>query len=925
MRKISLTISLLFFIPIMMIGQELILKTVDELEDIRVNDMVFGEQGELAIIDDQRLFVYDGYELNLVWTSSSNDDRFKVLFQMDDIYYIGTSEGHVLMSKDGKVSTIMSYDQVRVNSIVGTQDKKLLVTTDGKGMHVLDPILGKTESLELGVNLNHVNEVVSSGNRFVYVTDQGVYTSSLKFDKIQKIEQLEQRLIDRIFSTEHGDLWMSDFDGNVIHFGFKDQRLIEIHIDDQVKITDLSFADDRLFVSTQKGIYQISNITSPIVDVRLVGQGSSRGLLIDDECNLWVAKDGMIQRASLYFSRFRTSPNQEIHSMSSYKNKLLLGTEKGILSFDPKMQVETLLKKEVNITCMEYSSNTLAVGTYDSGVLLYDDTAQKPMFLGKSEGLRDNTVLALEFKSETELIVSSLAGIDLLEKQQGKWQARELDKNLNKFYILSIFSGGDGSLWFGTDRKGIIKYSHGEINLLDSTIVGNQIGTVSSIKSGQDQSIWLISEESGLLKYTSNGLSEEASPHGTWGIYTSLIALESNRFLLIGEREVSIYDPNKKELIQFGSELELERGTSFLNNYTLADSEVYFEHNGTLYLFHDIRDVKRTNSLTSLIRVEVDLAPKDTSLHDFSEFENSFQFTYSGILHRNQEEIQYSYRLLGYDDSWRMTKDRQVAYSHLTPGNYTFQVRSSHDIFHAEVDIISYSFTIHRLFNRTVWFRTMVIVAILALIFWWRQRGLKAKELRDKYALLSTETKLLNLKSQLNPHFLFNSFNTVIGLIEEDKERSVKYIEHLTDFYRMVLELGDSDLIPINQELELLSAYIHLLSERFGDALELVIPSSFNEFFIPPMSLQLLVENAVKHNIASDSRPLRIEIKETERTIIIMNGINLRSSVKDSMGIGLENLKQRFLILAQKDVEVRLEGDFFLVELPKIFGEINQE
>jgi hypothetical protein len=711
---------------------------------------------------------------------------------------------------------------------------------------------------------------------------------------------------------------MSDFEGDVLSLNPHDLVVKEIVIDDQVKISDMAYADGRLFLSTNKGLYQISQLEAERVHVKLLDSGSSRALLLDDECNLWVARERVIQRASLYFSRFKGLIHDEIHTMSFYDDKLLLGSEKGVSIWNPLTGEETLVDQGSNITCIALSNEYVAIGTYDSGLHIYQDIRKNPLILTKREGLRDNTVLALKNISDNEIIVSTLGGIDRLTKRDGKWNSTILNEELDKYYILSIFMDYNESLWFGTDRKGVLHYNDGAITSLDTTKTGKKVGSVSSIRQRTDKSIWMISEDLGLLRFSGSGLEEEKSPHGEWGSYTSLISLESNRFLLIGEREVCIYDPEKKELIEFGDELELERGTSFLNNFTVSGKDVYFEHNATMYLFYDIPEVKRTNSLTSLIRVEVDLARKDTSIHDFSEFENSFQFTYSGILHRNQKEIQYSYRLLGYEEEWRMTRDRQVAYSHLAPGEYTFQVRSSHDIYQSEVDIVSYSFQIHQSFYRTVWFKTLIICSILGLIFWWRIRGMKAKEMRDKIRLLSTESKLLNLKNQLNPHFLFNSFNTVIGLIEEDKERSVKYVQGLTDFYRSVLEIGDAELIPIAQEAKLLSAYCLLIEERFGEALQLQIPVNFGDFYVPPMSMQLLVENAVKHNIATESQPLLIVIEEHKNSIVVKNKINLRSSVKDSMGIGLENLKQRFRILARKELQVEIKDDFFVVVLPKI-------
>lgn len=273
---------------------------------------------------------------------------------------------------------------------------------------------------------------------------------------------------------------------------------------------------------------------------------------------------------------------------------------------------------------------------------------------------------------------------------------------------------------------------------------------------------------------------------------------------------------------------------------------------------------------------------------------------------------------MGFDDQWRYTRDRQVAYPHLPPGKFEFQVRSSHDASQSNAEIISYGFEIHRRFYNQVWFRMLLLSLSIFLIYWFNRRRRKAKEMADKVALLSTETKLLNLKSQLNPHFLFNSFNTVIGLIEEDKERSIVFVEKLTDFFRKILEIGESELIPIETELALLRDYVHLMTERFGQGISVDIPESMSPSLVPPMSLQLLIENAVKHNIVKEADPMHVRVEETEEFIIVSNPYRPRTSIKDTMGIGLENLKERYGILAKKEIVIDISEGFFKVSLPKI-------
>ncbi|MEQ9009063.1 MAG: histidine kinase, partial [Ekhidna sp.] len=168
----------------------------------------------------------------------------------------------------------------------------------------------------------------------------------------------------------------------------------------------------------------------------------------------------------------------------------------------------------------------------------------------------------------------------------------------------------------------------------------------------------------------------------------------------------------------------------------------------------------------------------------------------------------------------------------------------------------------------------------------------------------------------INPHFLFNSLNTLLDLVEEDKEKAIQYIRSFSRIYRSVLQSAKYDFIALEDELKFLSEYWSLLKVRFHDAIDLSIDINANKMssLIPPLSLQFLVENAVKHNEASSTNPLRIEIGESKNRLIVRNKINLKSSV-ESEKLGLQNLQQRFSLL-HKPLEYKNENGHFIVSIP---------
>lgn len=183
---------------------------------------------------------------------------------------------------------------------------------------------------------------------------------------------------------------------------------------------------------------------------------------------------------------------------------------------------------------------------------------------------------------------------------------------------------------------------------------------------------------------------------------------------------------------------------------------------------------------------------------------------------------------------------------------------------------------------------------------------------------INSKMQYQQLKSQINPHFLFNSLHVLVSLINRDSERATDYTKKLSDVYRYVLTHDLEDTVSVGDELEFIRNYTEILQIRFGDGLKFVsdIKESDTHRRVPPMSLQVLVENAVKHNAITQSEPLTIHITSESRNLIVTNNIIPRFKVEDSMGIGLENLKEKYHIIAGKTVLVEQNDKAFTVKLP---------
>jgi sensor histidine kinase YesM len=182
-----------------------------------------------------------------------------------------------------------------------------------------------------------------------------------------------------------------------------------------------------------------------------------------------------------------------------------------------------------------------------------------------------------------------------------------------------------------------------------------------------------------------------------------------------------------------------------------------------------------------------------------------------------------------------------------------------------------------------------------------------------------TETaKFESLKNQIDPHFLFNSLNVLTSLIGENPKQAERFTTKLSKVYRYVLEEKNKELIPLSEELKFASAYMELLQMRFEEGIQFEIPTetSNDELRIVPLSLQLLLENAVKHNVVSSNKPLILRIFEENGSLIIENNVNPKEAIGKSTKIGLKNITDRYRLLTKRSVSIVNDKKTFKVSLP---------
>lgn len=188
----------------------------------------------------------------------------------------------------------------------------------------------------------------------------------------------------------------------------------------------------------------------------------------------------------------------------------------------------------------------------------------------------------------------------------------------------------------------------------------------------------------------------------------------------------------------------------------------------------------------------------------------------------------------------------------------------------------------------------------------------------EKYKSESAQANLENLKNQVNPHFLFNNLSVLSSLVYKDQDKAVDFINQLSKVYRYLLDNKSNELITLEEELKFISSYAYLLNIRYSPNLkiELQISDESKRLLLPPLAIQLLIENAIKHNEISSDSPLVIELKSNEKSLIISNKVNRRISEEPSSKTGLKNIQKRYSYFTDLFICVNDSEGMFSVEIP---------
>ncbi len=460
-------------------------------------------------------------------------------------------------------------------------------------------------------------------------------------------------------------------------------------------------------------------------------------------------------------------------------------------------------------------------------------------------------------------------------------------------------------------------------------------GYFHAVDIDKDGNVWITNKGVGLYRYNATT--------GQTKYWTELDGLVDNHLHAIKAdnngciwslyfNRGCYFNPKENSFIHFTIPYS-ENNLNYFNNLTLrSDGVIMGNVNNDVFEFHS-NNVNIKPIIKEPAFSVINISGKDYFLTNEKELflnpdENSLRFKFGFLTDATLYPYEFEYILEGSDKKWvHSSISNEANYNNLAPGKYTFRLiaKGRNNAWQSAEKIIT--ITIKTPFYKTYWFVLLVLLGITsAIIYVYRMRLLQKEKLfvlESKAQLLEKEKTMVmyeSLKQQLNPHFLFNSLTSLSGLIETDQALAGQFLEQMSGIYRYILKNGNSETVTLKNEIDFVNLYISLQQTRFKKGLQvnINIPADYFHYKIAPVSLQNLIENAIKHNVMDAESPLVIDIFIEHDYVVVKNNLHKKNMVETSNKKGLAQFETLYKYLCEKPIIIEETNQYFIIKIPLI-------
>lgn len=632
------------------------------------------------------------------------------------------------------------------------------------------------------------------------------------------------------------------------------------------------------------------------------------------------------------------------------QGNLWLGTGKGVAKYDRVKKVVTTFSNSdengrvvyINSirSLLEDDNGNIWIGT-SKGLNRYHPSTGVMDFFDDKQGIPLAFFWMLAKDKNGDIWLGSTYGLYRYDQKKNRFDDLSKDSLLSKYAhrnVQALYVDSKNRLYIGLLDIGLMIYDIDKkekklLTIKDSLISDTRF---SSFAEARDGIIW-IGAENGLTAYdpVKNHSKFYTRENGLASDRTNNIMVDSLNRVWIGTSNGLCMLNEKRDKIK-----KFDVNDGLLTNQ-FNEQSAYKTHDGLFiyptykgFLVFKPEAYKESKSIVPAYITSFKVSDKEInqvtesiqSLHLRND-QNFFSIELAGLNYMNPYQCMYAYRLEPFDKDWIFTRKREINYTNVPAGDYTFRYKVVNDTQEENVPEKTLQIFIKEIFYKTWWFRTLLLLTIASSVAAFYRYRLQQREkilvLQNKAQLLEKEKALVqfeNLKQQLNPHFLFNSLTSLRSLIRVDPKTATHFLDGLSKTYRYLLKSGDNELVTLGEELNFVETFTELQKTRFKDGLKIniTVDSFYRKKYIAPVTLQNLIENAIKHNTTSGESPLEIDIFTEGDYIVVKNNLQRYRIVETSNKRGLASMQSLYRYLSDKPLIITENEKYFMVKIPLI-------
>lgn len=896
------------------------------------------------------LYRFDGFEFYRYSTIVENPTPITALFETKDKkLWIGFENGNIGVLDHNKIILQHfeeGFPKQAIKSIIQDDEGNVWIATAGEGIYYLSQGRLYNINQDDGLSDNYVYKlalVPSLG--VVAATDKGINICNIK-NKAKSIRNysfkdgLPDNIVRCIYAAPDNKLWLGMQDAGITTFSNSGNIKQVFKKWAFGQVNDIVADKNDVYIATEDSALiripdDINSSAQPAytIDRRL---NQINCLLKDREGNIWAAGDNQLLRTGKTeiekLFALKKEYADKVHCLYLCSDDYLWFNTFGGAASMKRMNGQWDIKnyplkgmKESTITSV-YEDNrdeNIWIGTLGNGVVIFNELTGMQHVIKENPLLVNSNVISITGKDDN-VWIASLEGVVKATVINSKISYINYTDTsiIGSKYVYHIFTDSKNRVWFATDGNGLILLDNGKFTALNKLkgYIGNVVYKVTEDNAGN---IWYTTYDKGLVKFNGTTFTAYSTEQGLSDAEITGLQNAGGNLLILHKSGLDLFSPVTGKISYPEKPQDTFNINTDLNASTKDDKgNVYFIASGNVYRYHsNLSAVLQPSVLIDRVQVLMKDADPINGI-TFPYNKNNISFFYTGLFYSQPEKILYQYKLENYSKEWKSTRDRLQNFPKLPPGNYTFKVRVSLNSDFTNAKEASINFTIEKPFWLQPWFVAVAIAVFSVLFYLFLKQRDKRVQYLNNLEKDKIRSQLQTLRTQIDPHFLFNSFNTLIAEIENHPDDAVVYVERLSDFYRSIVMQRDKDLISLEEELTLVKDYCFLQQKRYNTGLSLQINISEEQvknFVVAPFALQLLAENAIKHNAVSKEMPLTIELSiQGDGYLMARNNINPKIQTAKDSGMGLQNIQQRYSLLCNKPVLIEHNNQYFTVLIPLI-------